>query len=268
MIRRFVKVAAHACDQAYYAKPRIETFLAPGSGYTQFNVGHNGMSVTIYDTHPVDEEVARRTYIVAFRGTDQGVDWMTNLSLVKQVAEMPDGVEESTRDAVYGKLPWYCFYTTPRLHKGFVEAYGSLKGVIRSYFEQQHTRGELKGSRLILTGHSLGGALSTVCAYDLYHYGKMYSMDIQVLTLGGPRVCNLYASVLMAEMYKDRGLRIVNGMDPVSLCPLTNSWHCFPLANLYQESYWKCFTGMLWLPRTSIHLATNYIKNIQSGMLK
>ena len=273
MWKKFAQLSSECCEQAYYAKPAVEKFLPKGASYKQFNVPKNGMSVTIYEMNlaplgesPLGESQPRNTYIVAFRGTDQGVDWVTNLSMIKQVVDMPEGLCETTKSEVRSSVPWYCYYTTPRLHAGFYSGFSSLSGFIKSYFEEKNSEKLLNGSRIILTGHSLGGALSTVCAYELYHYKQKYNVDLSVLTFGAPRVCNLYASILLKVMYKDRAIRIVNGMDPVTLTPLTNSWHCFPLVNLYEKTYWQCFKGLLCVLCTSTEIAASYTSNIMNLM--
>lgn len=264
-MNRVIETAARCCEQAYYSNPRIADFLPKDvSTYTQFNVLMNGQSVTIYDTSLYRNDIARyqKTYIVAFRGTDDHIDWATNLSMIKQVVDKPEGLTDDVLSNISKRVPFYCIYDKPRLHTGFLKAYNSLKGDIHKYFSECHEKGLLKDSKIILTGHSLGGALSTVCSYDIYNFRKKYHTDISVITFGSPRVCNLYASVLLNEMYKNNSIRVVNGMDPITLTPLINSWHCFQLANIYEKTYWKSFVSLLWLPRVSIHMTGNYISNL------
>lgn len=263
MLRNFAYIAARCSEQAYYSKPKVD-FLPIGSSVQQFNVATNGQSLTIYETSKcLTDEISGKTYIVAFRGTDERIDWNTNLSIVKMKVDQPEGLQDDILKIASDATPWYCRFAYPRLHKGYYTAYKTLNNFIYDYFEDKHKAGLLDGARIILTGHSMGGALSTVCAYDIYGFKTKYKVDIFVYTFGAPRVCNIYASVLLGIMYKDHAIRIVNGMDPVSLTPIINSWHCFPLINLYEKTYWDCFKGMLWLPRSSIHLAGSYIKNMQ-----
>lgn len=265
-MNRILEICAKCSHQAYYNHPRIADFLpADVSKYTQFNVLNNGQSVTIYETILNDytesnSELQKKTYIVSFRGTDDHVDWATNLSLIKSEIDLPAGITDPIIKSVHSKLPWYCSFHAPRIHNGFLQAYSSLKGDIHTYFEECDRNGSLKGSNIILTGHSLGGALATICGYDLFNFQENHGASISIVTFGAPRVCNLYGSILMSEMYKGRAFRVVNGMDPVSMTPLINSWHCFSLITLYETSYWQCFKYLLWLPHTALHLTDKYIE--------
>jgi alpha-beta hydrolase superfamily lysophospholipase len=56
------------------------------------------------------------------------------------------------------------------LHKGFADAYDSVKGVIRTVLDDLCRRPTQRGGQamsLYVSGHSLGGALATLCAWDL-----------------------------------------------------------------------------------------------------
>jgi nuclear pore complex protein Nup85 len=56
------------------------------------------------------------------------------------------------------------------LHKGFADAYDSVKGVIRTVLDDLCRRPAERGGqalRVYVAGHSLGGALATLCAWDL-----------------------------------------------------------------------------------------------------
>ena len=243
--------AAKLCHQAYNNAPNI-LFLGDTANYNQYNIIENGQSMTIFKT--INDN--KNTYIVAFRGTDDTIDWSSNLSLIKT------SIKDPPKHLII-KWPWYAYYKEPRMHSGFVNAYNSLKKDIYEYFEQENIKGNLSSnSDIILTGHSLGGALATVCAYDIFSFKEKYKVNLSVITFGAPRVCNLASALILNEMYWDKSKRVVNCMDPITLTPLTNSYHCFPLLNLYSNSYWKCFKNFDWLPRKYLHLTSSYISNI------
>lgn len=63
------------------------------------------------------------------------------------------------------------------VHKGFLDAYDSVKRVVFSLLDEITGSGEKGGPwRVLITGHSLGGALATLAAYELAErrYGKRY----------------------------------------------------------------------------------------------
>ncbi len=96
-------------------------------------------------------------YIV-FRGSDGKADWKDNLTYEQVNYEMMD----------------------IKLHKGFYEnQYLLAKREIVEYVYNKKIR------NIIVTGHSLGGALATICAFDLKSYFKDY--DISCVAIASPR---------------------------------------------------------------------------------
>lgn len=105
-----------------------------------------------------------------------------------------------------------------KLHKGFTESYDSVKSklekTIKTYIEKPN---------LIITGHSLGGALATLATFDLNHKLKDYKKNhsIGLITLGGPRSTDQIASNYFTKILDDPSqlvkfnIRICNQYDPV-----------------------------------------------------
>lgn len=56
----------------------------------------------------------------------------------------------------------------PQVHTGFLSAYDSLRPAVLGLLGAM-LGGERQRWRLFLTGHSLGGALATLCAWDVAH---------------------------------------------------------------------------------------------------
>lgn len=99
------------------------------------------------------------------------------------------------------------------VHKGYQEAYLSLRPQLLAWIEKQGGIGSIK--RCVICGHSLGGALATFCAADLGHLGGA----TELITWGGPRIGNAG----FVELYH-RGApggrfattaRFVNGLDVI-----------------------------------------------------
>lgn len=124
--------------------------------------------------------------VLAFRGTQQIKDWMTNLD----AATMP--VSSSGGE------------TLGNVHRGFNEAFLSVRDQIGPLLEGDE---ELP---LFITGHSLGGALATLATW----YLKGDSLAA-CYTFGAPRV----GDTGLIDRFRTPIYRIVNGVDPVPFVP-------------------------------------------------
>jgi len=99
------------------------------------------------------------------------------------------------------------------LHTGFWKAFQELKTeIVLTLREKLRAH---PGASIILTGHSLGGALSTVAAFELAHTGFPIA---EVMNFGSPRVGNIE---FVAELHKlvPQFWRITHFHDPVVHMP-------------------------------------------------
>lgn len=158
--------------------PKMSIFLAAvcGQTYTQFD-NADGTFIVPKDYevvatfkgesfHGVQEwfgYVMESTdrIIVAFRGTSSTTDWMAN-ARARQVKY------KYVRDAGW-------------THCGFTDIYSSLRAAVRAALSALP-----KHKTLYVTGHSLGGALATLCALDVAVNTAFDSP--RVYTYGSPRV--------------------------------------------------------------------------------
>ena len=124
--------------------------------------------------------------IVAFRGTTSISDWLTNLNAF-------------SHKAAYGAV-----------HRGFYFAFHSVKQDLEKFLGDVAT-----SQRVILTGHSLGGALATLAAAEWQ--GK-YPISA-VYTYGQPAVGKSDFRTFMTDHYDSKFLRIVNDDDIVPRVP-------------------------------------------------
>jgi len=132
--------------------------------------------------------------IIAFRGTesDELVDWLTDLNILKE--------------QFHGKS----------CHSGFVQAYRDICLPIR-----RELRGVPESIPVYITGHSLGAALATLCAFDFWTKGRRVD---GVYTYGSPRVGgkgfrNAYRKHLSSITF-----RHVNHVDMVCKVPTLLRW--------------------------------------------
>jgi pimeloyl-ACP methyl ester carboxylesterase len=125
--------------------------------------------------------------VIAFRGTDVKLDWLVNLDEV--ATPTPHG----------------------QIHRGFYSAYRSLERQIPAVLAQT------KPKHLWITGHSLGGALALVCAYDLIENEKV-EID-GVVTFGQPMVAYTQLDVYLDRLLLGRYVHFVNEADIVPRVP-------------------------------------------------
>lgn len=127
--------------------------------------------------------------VVAFRGTDfsEISDWIANLDL-------------SAIDTPHGQV-----------HKGFHTAYQSMKSQVDAILSERDT------THLWVTGHSLGGAIALLCAYDLVET-EQRKLD-GVITFGQPMIARQQFAKHLDELLFGRYARFVNRNDLVPRIP-------------------------------------------------
>lgn len=127
--------------------------------------------------------------VVAFRGTQEIKDWITNLDS----ATVDVTSRQSSSNAVLGKV-----------HKGFDKAFKSVESQINDLLEGD------ENLPLYISGHSLGGALATLATW--YLPGTKLAA---CYTFGAPRA----GDTGLRNRYRTPIYRIVNGADPVPFVP-------------------------------------------------
>ena len=157
-------------------------------------------------------------YVIAFRGSADKKDWAADFKTGQVVyggATLTEAKIAALRrrtkpEAAAEAKPF------PKVHKGFHEyANAALRELLASepegFLEEYRNT---KGARLLLTGHSLGGAVATIVGQRLIDFG-FDAARIQVITFGAPAVANK----TFRQMYGDRLnlIRVVNTADPVPL---------------------------------------------------
>lgn len=125
--------------------------------------------------------------VVVFRGTESIGDWLTDVDFKK-----------------HKRL------NVP-VHRGFDRGLAKVWPWIQMYAERA-------GLPVVLTGHSLGGALAQLCAYRL-HYETNLSIAC-VYTFGSPRIGGVKFATDYEKHLGHKTFRIVNGPDLVPRIPL------------------------------------------------
>ena len=138
--------------------------------------------------------------IVAFRGTQQWEDVMTDLWASTTIRHRSSPLR--------------------RVHEGFCAAYEAVSDQILDEIKKR------KPARVYVTGHSLGGALATLAALDIAQMEtapKVKPPEVTMYNFGGPRVGDWG----FAEYYNgivDHSHRVVAGRDAVPHLPTAGWW--------------------------------------------
>lgn len=129
--------------------------------------------------------------VIAFRGTSTQENIMTDLkvSLVPLSDYLPT-IESSLQLTQLLEGPDLArYFSQAKIHHGFALAY---KAAADSLLRKVKIMLENDMRPVYLTGHSLGGALATVCSFDLVLSGIISSSDqVSVTTFGSPKCGNM-----------------------------------------------------------------------------
>lgn len=165
---------------------RLSYELSPAVNNTVRNVFQMPESVFIEaDETQCFTMASSKAVVVSFRGTESLGDWLGNLNAL-------------STSRSYGKV-----------HRGFLAALQVVEAQL------QPILANLNGRRLLLTGHSLGGALATVAAAEWQ--GRL--PITWVYTYGQPAVGKGTFPQFFAKHYGKKHIRFVNDDDVVTRVP-------------------------------------------------
>lgn len=106
------------------------------------------------------------TFYVTFFSTNSKKDWLFNFW-------------------AFGKeIPYEGTNKKIKVHSGYITAYRSCRDEIVKRLKDSGKK------KVFVTGHSLGGAVSTIAALDIKYNNPEF--DVQVVTFGSPRMGNKY----------------------------------------------------------------------------
>jgi triacylglycerol lipase len=132
--------------------------------------------------------------VVAFRGSKSLRDWLTDFEFRRVRNDLGDLV-----------------------HEGFYRAWLSVREILCNHPSLQHSN-----TPLLLTGHSLGGALALLAAEGLLHCG----FDVRgVYTFGGPRVGDGAWALGYDARLGSKTWRLVDELDLVPRVPFLGFTH-------------------------------------------
>ena len=160
--------------------------------------------------------------VIAFRGTDNTENLKSDLKMTRE--DIENWVEP--RLGLFKKSVNAFGLLRPKVHRGFLEVWREyLKSDVMEALRDVTKRYHI--NRIYLTGHSLGGALACLAAWDIAHWvhdeigldsQNRPAISLTHYSFGCPRVGNPEFSKLFNKAVPD-SFRIVNDGDPVCFTP-------------------------------------------------
>ena len=139
-----------------------------------------------------------------------------------------------------------------RVHSGFLRQYISMRSnMISSVFRMIWKK---QNKKIVFTGHSLGGALATLCGAAVKN--EMPDLHVSVYTFGSPRVGNKLFAKVFDDV--DVSVRCVNGSDIVPTIP-----YAFPFLSDYTHVKGEFYVGSKSFSNTQDHQLSSYDKCVK-----
>lgn len=145
--------------------------------------------------------------VLAFRGTSNFLNWEENFQFSKDPMDFCHGCE---------------------VHKGFMNTYWMRHYHYLYVMEKAHE--QYPQHRLIVTGHSLGGALATLAAGDIRrNEDPWYLANTELYTYGSPRIGNAALARFLSNQSR-LSYRVTSTRDLIPRLPPVHFhyWHTQP----------------------------------------
>ena len=230
---------------AYEPADRISAFLercCPGVSRTRvFNSARDAKNAAGVraDAQGFGFVFERKAFLI-FRGTSSAKDWITNRidMLTTDLGNADDRRITALRNA-YGPLIDRIGDPTPGRHVGFSIAWAALKDDVEDWLADALEQGEI--DRIIYSGHSLGGAMAQVAAFDHARIEAGYERDRgiapsrvgAVVTFGAPAVGSTDFAAAYKDLLGDRTVLLESSGDLVPR--IMNRWYYRMLYPLRQR---------------------------------
>lgn len=145
-----------------------------------------------------------RNIVVSFRGTASAWDFFTDLR--------------------YLQVPAWSICRECSIHHGFLRAFHNIRADLVQTVKALRT--EHRDYKLVVTGHSLGGAVATIAAA----YLRKQDIACDLYTYGSPRVGDRYFADFVSNQRNGMTARVTSRFDPITVIPspLLNFRHVYP----------------------------------------
>mmetsp|Transcript_13921 Transcript_13921/g.26095 ORF Transcript_13921/g.26095 Transcript_13921/m.26095 type:complete len:393 (-) Transcript_13921:715-1893(-) len=142
-------------------------------------------------------DAARNWIITSFRGSSNVMNWLSDFNFPKTAYSRP-GCNGCS------------------VHTGFLNSYTSLADDVKGYLPT--LRSQYPSARIVVTGHSLGGAQAVLGAIDTQLDGN----QVYLYTYGSPRVGETNFAGFLNRLVNATNIRAVFINDPVPNAPPTD----------------------------------------------
>jgi pimeloyl-ACP methyl ester carboxylesterase len=236
---------AYKTALAYEPADRIEAFLARCcAGVSHVRVFDSTRDRTNSARVLADAQafgfVFQRTAFLIFRGTSSGNDWKINRidTLTSDLREQGDRRIAALRRS-YGHLLDRLGDPVPGRHVGFSIAWAALKDEVEDWLGEGLERDAF--DTIIYSGHSLGGAMAQVAAFDHARIESGFERDRgiapsrvgAVVTFGAPAVGGAEFTAAYRSLLGDRTVLLESSGDLVPR--IMNRWYYRMLYPLRQR---------------------------------
>lgn len=198
----------------------------------------NWMGYVAHVTDAGKAQLGRRDITVAWRGSVESLEWVADFdpgqASLSTILPERSGLDEETdrvarHDAKVQK-GWFNIYTSddPRSPFNKTSARDQVLQELKRLLEIYKDEEEIS---ITTTGHSLGAALATLCAFDIVinginkPHGRATPIPVTAIGLASPRVGNDAFKKVFDKLPDLRNLRVTNNHDLIPLYPLLGYTH-------------------------------------------
>jgi hypothetical protein len=178
----------------------------------------NGQIHTFIDDPVSDLQIGitinheQKHFAVVFRGSESITDWYYDLQIFKH----------NYKDNIWIHSGFYNQLHTDNIHLCIIQKVKSILELNPDY-------------KVFVTGHSLGGALSTLFGYMLAHE---IDNNVTVVSFASPRIGNLHWQKSFEAKSNLVHFRVVNNRDLITATPYINYYHVGTDIRLYKDSFY------------------------------
>uniref|UniRef100_A0A0D6QZW2 Fungal lipase-type domain-containing protein n=1 Tax=Araucaria cunninghamii TaxID=56994 RepID=A0A0D6QZW2_ARACU len=211
-------------------------------------------------------KLGRRDIVVAWRGTETPQEWIQNLRdiLVPIPGRLSHNIQTNSRPNVRIEKGFMSCYTS--IDEDSVRCRASAREIVMAEITRllEEHKDEENDLSITFTGHSLGGALATISAYDIKQMCMLSdnentrNVPVTVFSFASPRVGNMWFAQHMEEIGV-KVLRVVNRNDLVPNVP----------GVFVNENMGRLAKILCWLPWTYFHVGVQItVDSNRSPLLK